>query len=173
MRKEVCIAGFGGQGIVLAGLILGDAAIRDGKYAVQTQSYGPESRGGAARSEVIISNEKIDYPRVIDADILVALSQTAYDKYHKTVKKKNSLIFIDSDLVNAENKSLRAVPFTKIADNLGKKMMANSVMLGYLLGITGIIALKSMEDTIRDNVPGSTIDMNLKAFYEGYKLSNK
>ncbi len=172
MRTEIRIAGFGGQGVILAGLLLGEAAIREGKRAVQTQSYGPESRGGAARTEVVISDQKIDYPKVIEADILVALSQVAYDKYHPFVREKSSII-IDSDLVKAEEDKINSVPFTRIADTMGKKVVANSVMLGYLIAATEVISVSSMETIIRDKVPEHTIDLNLQAFNRGIKFWNE
>jgi len=169
MRTEIRIAGFGGQGIVLAGVLLGEAAILDGKCAVQTQSYGPESRGGAARSEVIISNEIIDYPKAVEADILIILSQPACDKY-LPLMKPDSTIIGDSDLVKTTKNNIFSVPFTKIADDLGKKVVANSVMLGYLNACTKVISSKSLEETITENVPQHTIDLNLKAFNEGIKF---
>ena len=172
MRKEIRIAGFGGQGIVLAGFLLGDAAIRDGKHAVQTQSYGPESRGGAARSEVVISNQTIDYPKVIKADILITLSQVAFNKYSQTVKK-NGVIIVDSALVKSEKENINSVPFTKIADDLGKKIVANVVMLGYLVASTKVISIKSIESIIREEIPEHLIALNLKAFHKGIILWDK
>jgi 2-oxoglutarate ferredoxin oxidoreductase subunit gamma len=172
MRKEIRIAGFGGQGIVLAGRILGEAAINAGFKAVQTQSYGPESRGGAARSEVVISDKKIDYPRVMEADILVALSQPSYDKYHDDVKK-NTMVIVDANLVESHDKKLKKVQFTKIADSLGKKIVANIVMLGYLTAILDVVPKKKMSETIKNNIPKGTEKINLKAFEEGYKLGKK
>jgi 2-oxoglutarate ferredoxin oxidoreductase subunit gamma len=172
VRTEIRIAGFGGQGVVLAGLLLGEAAIRDGSQAVQTQSYGPESRGGAARSEVLISDEKIDYPKVIEADILVALSQEAFDKFRRAVKSDGSVI-IDGDLVNPGENQTMSVPFTKMADDLGRKVVANSIMLGYLVAATGVVSVESMEATIREKVPKKTIDLNLKAFRKGLELSRR
>jgi 2-oxoglutarate ferredoxin oxidoreductase subunit gamma len=169
MRTEIRIAGFGGQGVVLAGQLLGEAAIRDGKRAVQTQSYGPESRGGAARSEIVVSDQEIDYPKVIKADILVALSQTAFDKYRGAVKEGGKII-VDSDLVEFKGEKISAVPFAKTADTIGKRMVANSVMLGYLLASTGVIAMESMEAIIRERVPKHTIELNLEAFQRGIKL---
>jgi len=171
MRTEIRIAGFGGQGVILAGLILGESAILDGKRAVQTQSYGPESRGGAARTEVVISDQNIDYPKVIEADILITLSQVAYDKYHPFVREKNSII-IDSDLVKAEKDKVNSVPFTSIADTIGKKVVANSVMLGYLVAATDVISVNSVETIIRGKVPEHTIDLNLQAFNHGIKFWN-
>jgi 2-oxoglutarate ferredoxin oxidoreductase subunit gamma len=172
MRKEIRIAGFGGQGIVLAGRILGEAAINSGYKAVQTQSYGPESRGGAARSEVVISDGSVDYPRVMDADVLVVLSQPGYDKYSGDIRKK-ALIIVDKDLVETDDKNLIRVPFTKTADSLGRKIVANIVMLGYLIGITDIIPKKKMADTIKENIPKGTEKLNMKAFEKGYSLGKK
>ena len=172
MRTEIRMAGFGGQGVVLAGRLLGEAAIRDGKRAVQTQSYGPESRGGAARSEVVISDEAIDYPKVIQADILVALSQTAFDKFRPAVKD-NGKIIVDSDLVKPDDDRIDAVPFSKTADDLGKRMVANSVMLGYLVASTGVIGTQSMETTVREMVPEHTVEINLEAFRKGIDLARE
>ncbi len=172
MRKEIRIAGFGGQGIVLAGKILGEAAINSGHKAVQTQSYGPESRGGAARSEIVISDGKIDYPRVVDADILVVLSQPGYDKYHDDVKK-STVIIVDTDLVEGAVKNAKQVPFTKTADSLGRKIVANIVMLGYLTSVIDMIPKKKMVETIKNNIPKGTEKINLKAFEKGYNLGKK
>lgn len=169
---EIRIAGFGGQGVVLAGRLLGEAAILAGKRAVQTQSYGPESRGGAARSEVVVSDQDIDYPKVIKADILVALSQMAFDKYRPAVKE-NGKIIVDADLVKTDDAEIFSVPFVKTADSLGKRMVANSVMLGYLVASTGVIAAESMETTIREKVPEHTVELNLEAFRRGIRLSEK
>lgn len=176
MRKEIRIAGFGGQGIVLAGKVLGEAGVNAGNNAVQTQSYGPESRGGAARSEIVISDDTIDYPRVIDADVLVALSQPGFDKYFDETKK-NGFIIIDKDLVDpkerVKDKRIITVPFTKSADNLGKKIVANIVMIGYLTAFLDLMPKKTMLDTIKENIPKGTEKLNAKAFEDGYKLGLK
>ena len=172
MRIEIRVAGFGGQGLVLAGRLLGEAAILDGKRVVQTQSYGPESRGGAARSEVVVADEAIDYPKVIRADILVALSQPAFDKYGSAVKDDGRIV-VDSDLVKSEDKRIRSVPFVRTADSVGKRVVANSVMLGYLVALTGVVARKSMEKIIREYVPKHTIDLNLEAFRRGIELAEE
>ncbi len=176
MRKEIRIAGFGGQGIVLAGKIMGEAGVNAGYNAVQTQSYGPESRGGAARSEVVISDGTIDYPRVIDADVLVALSQPGFDKYYEETKE-NGIIITDSDLVEIKKKTednrIMKVPFTKSADALGRKIVANIVVIGYLTAFLELMPKKTMLDTIKDNIPKGTEKLNIKAFEEGYKLGSK
>ena len=116
MRTEIRIAGFGGQGIILAGLLLGKAAIKDGKYAVQTQSYGPESRGGAARSEVVISDQVIDYPKVVEADILIALSQTAYDKFSNDSEVSLNFILQGSASAGKEIEQAKANKLISIAE---------------------------------------------------------
>jgi len=175
MRKEVRISGFGGQGIVLAGVILGrSAALYDGKNAVQTQSYGPEARGGASKSEVVISEEEIDYPKVIKPDILVCMSQQAFDKYGRDVKDGGTVI-VDRDLVTVPenfyngNIKLYKIPFTDIAyKEIGLKIVANIVMLGALVRITGIVSKESMRKAILDSVPKGTEEKNLMAFEKGY-----
>jgi 2-oxoglutarate ferredoxin oxidoreductase subunit gamma len=169
MRKEIRIAGFGGQGIVLSGFILGQAALLDGNNAIQSQSYGPEARGGSAKSEVIISDEKIDYPRVREADVFVAMSQEAYDKLHVDLKKKG-IVMIDKDLVEAKGKGIKAIPFTATADKLGKKIVANVVMLGALTAMTEVVSKDSITKAIKANVPKKAIDINMKAFETGYEL---
>jgi 2-oxoglutarate ferredoxin oxidoreductase subunit gamma len=167
VRKEIQLAGFGGQGIVLSGLILGEAAILDGLNAVQTQSYGPESRGGAARSDVIISDSSIDYPKVVSPDILVALSQPAYDKYRGEVGKKGMLI-IDSDLVESEESALR-VPFSQLADELGRRIVANVIMLGTLAKVSDCVTRDSLERAVLKNIPKGTEELNLKALDAGFR----
>jgi 2-oxoglutarate ferredoxin oxidoreductase subunit gamma len=167
MKKQIQLAGFGGQGIVLSGVILGEAAIMDGLNAVQTQSYGPESRGGAARSDVIISDASIDYPKVVRPDILVALSQPAYDKYGSGVGKK-ALVIIDSDLVEGDDSTLR-VPFSKLADELGRRIVANVIMLGTLAKATNCVTRDSLERAVLRNIPKGTEELNLKALAAGFR----
>jgi 2-oxoglutarate ferredoxin oxidoreductase subunit gamma len=108
----------------------------------------------------------------MEADILVALNQTAFNKYRPAVKKEGRII-VDADLVKAESDDIRAVPFTRTADELGKRMVANSVMLGYLVASTGVMAPESMEATIRDRVPQHTIDVNVEAFKKGMELARQ
>jgi 2-oxoglutarate ferredoxin oxidoreductase subunit gamma len=167
VRTEIQIAGFGGQGIVLSGYILGEAAIIDGKNAVQTQSYGPESRGGAARSDVVISEEKIDYPKVLNADIFVAMSQPAFDKYIMSVGN-DSTVILDKDLVNSGEGMHYRIPFTRIADDLGRKIVANSVMLGFVCALTGVVSRSSLLKSLGRNIPKKTEQLNVSAFEEGW-----
>jgi 2-oxoglutarate ferredoxin oxidoreductase subunit gamma len=167
MRKEIRICGFGGQGIVLAGVVLGEAAVRAGHQAVQTQSYGPESRGGAARSEVVISSEPIDYPRVTEADIVVALSQPSYDRYGGDVKE-GGLVVVDGDIVEAEGAV--ALPFQVTAEQVGHKIVANIVMVAYVGEHLDLIGAEDLEGAVLANVPKGTEELNRKAIEAGRAL---
>jgi len=173
MRTEIRLVAFGGQGIILAGVILGEGAINDGKNAVQTQSYGPESRGGAAKAEVIIADEKIDYPMVIEADYLFALSQPGYDKYAAEIKP-GSTIIIDEDLVKASEcpsaGAFYRLPFAKTSDMLGNRIVMNTFMLGSVCSITGVVSKDNLLKAVKAYVPEKYLDLNIKAFDEGYKI---
>jgi 2-oxoglutarate ferredoxin oxidoreductase subunit gamma len=174
VRQEIRLAGFGGQGVILAGYILGKAAaLYDAKEAVLTQSYGPEARGGACAAEVVVSEEPIDHPLFEDADLLVALSLEAFTKYRQSVKPGATLV-LDADLVQAEGLEgkVHRAPFTKIAEGLGNKMAANVVMLGFLCGL-GVVSTEAMEESIRTSVRPRFVDLNLKAFKEGYELARE
>ncbi|MBC8477930.1 2-oxoacid:acceptor oxidoreductase family protein [bacterium] len=172
MRTEIQIAGFGGQGIVLAGVILGEAAILDGQNAVQTQSYGPESRGGAARSDIIISRTEIDYPKVLQADLLVALSQPAFDKYLSGAGE-GTLVIVDRELVPSQEGAHLAISFSVMAENLGRRVVANSVMLGFITAVSGIVSSSAMEQSLSRNVPPKTVELNLRAFAEGWSAGKE
>ncbi|XRO76588.1 2-oxoacid:ferredoxin oxidoreductase subunit gamma [Methanocaldococcus sp. 10A] len=179
MRKEIRLSGFGGQGIILAGVILGRAAaLYDKKEAVQTQSYGPEARGGASKSEVVISDEPIDFPKVIKPDILVCLSQQAYDKYKDDIKE-GGVLLVDEDLVSTEKMpnvdiTMYKIPFTRIAsEEIKLPIVANIVMLGALTKLTNIVSKESMEKAILDSVPKGTEEKNLLAFTKGYEFAEK
>jgi len=172
MRLEVRLAGFGGQGIISAGLMLATAAcIHDNKNAVETRSYGPESRGGACKSEVVISDGEIDFPTVTEPDVLIVMSQEAYNTYVDTVKKGGTLL-LDSDLVPKEKATSHIrvfrVPATKIAEEVGKSLVANVVMLGALTSITNLVSSKSMKKSILSAIPKGTERLNLEAFKRGY-----
>jgi len=167
MRKEIRICGFGGQGIILAGVILGEAATREGHQAVQTQSYGPESRGGAARSEVVISDGPIDYPRVTKADYIVALSKPSYDKYVADASD-DAVVVVDSDFIKEDG--VLGHPFARTAEEVGHKIVTNIVMLGYLGALTGMVSDEVLEETVLLNVPKGTEDLNRKALQAGRAL---
>jgi 2-oxoglutarate ferredoxin oxidoreductase subunit gamma len=174
---EVRFAGFGGQGIIKSGIIVASAAaIQSGKNAVQTQSYGPESRGGACKSEVVISEEEIDFPKVTEPDILVVMSQHAYNEYADSVKPQGVLI-LDPDMIPHEielaNVKVYRIPSTKIADELGKRIVANIVMLGAFAAITEVLSKDALKDSIKANIPKGTEELNLAAFERGYGRGKK
>ena len=172
-RIEVRISGFGGQGVVLAGEILGKAAAYEGKHVVQTQSYGAEARGSTARSEVVISDSKIDFPKVRKCDILVAMSQNAVEAHLKDLKEKGVMI-VDKDKVEhlPETKAkVFKIPATKTAAKLLKsRLYANVIMLGALTRITGIVKEEAVEKAITDSVLETTREANINGFREGLKL---
>ena len=170
-RYEIRIAGFGGQGVVTVGKIVGlAAALYDKKNAVQTQSYGPESRGGACKSEVVLSDEEIHYPKVRTADVLVALSQPALDIYLKDLKA-GGLLIIDPLTVIKEvprtDVKVVKVPTAEIALEAGNKKFQNMVALGALASLTGVISRGAFEKAIKDSVPPKTLAQNLEAFKKG------
>ncbi len=157
-RYEVRLSGSGGQGLILAGIILAEAAgIYDGKYVCQSQSYGPEARGGASKSEVIISDEEIDYPKAIKPDVLLAMNQSSCDLYFFDLKP-NGLLIVDSTFVKqTPTTKVVALPFTSVArKELGKEMVANVVALGSLVFLSGAVSLKSLEAALdgRAQPPG-------------------
>lgn len=173
MRVEIRIGGFGGQGIIRAGLILATAAcVYGNKNAIQTSSYGPESRGGRCKSEVIISDEDIDFPKVEHPDILVVLSQEAYTEYVENLKE-NGVLFVDPNLVPDQKKTLKAtvyqIPATMIAEELGKRIVANVVMIGAFTAITNLIDAEHVKESIKRNVPKTFEELNLTAFEKGYE----
>lgn len=166
---QIRIGGVGGQGIVLAGRLLGQAAaLYDGKEAVCTQSYGPEARGGASRADVIISNKPLDYPYVTKADILAVLFQEAYVRFRDRVAP-GGLMFVDTELVKPDKGEINVsgLPATQIAKDLGSRMVANIVMLGYLIEKTGIVSRESLEHAIRNSMKAQHIDIDLKALDAG------
>ncbi len=170
MRREVRISGFGGQGVVLAGYILGKAAsLFDGKEATLIQSYGPEARGGAASAEVVIADEPIAYPHIEKPDILVVMSEEAYRTYGNSLRPGGRMI-LDQDLVNLEEgvEAVR-VPATRLAESLGRRIVANIVMLGALVAATAVVTQEAMVEAVRTSVPPRTVDLNLEALELGYQ----
>jgi 2-oxoglutarate ferredoxin oxidoreductase subunit gamma len=170
-RYEIRIAGFGGQGVVTVGKIVGvAAALYDQKNAVQTQSYGPESRGGACKSEVVLSDGEIHYPKVRTADVLIALSQPALDIYLKDLKAGGLLIIdpltVIKEIPRTDIRVVR-VPTAEIALRVGNKKFQNMVALGALASLTGVISREALEKAIKDSVPPKTLGQNLEAFKKG------
>jgi len=176
-RYEIRIAGFGGQGVVTIGKIAGvAAALYDKKNAVQTQSYGPESRGGACKVELVLSDGEIHYPKVRSADVLVALSQTAQDIYLKDLRA-GGLLIVDplTVLKDPPRKDIKIVkvPTAEIAVEVGNKKFQNLVALGALCQLTGVISQEALEKSISDNVPPKTLTQNLEAFKKGIEYVRK
>lgn len=169
-RFEIRLAGEGGQGMILAGVILAEAAaIYDNKNVVQTQTYGPEARGGASKAEVIISQDEIDHPEVISADVLVAMSQEACDKYAANLKK-DGLLIVDSDKVKRVPQTTAIkIPITRIAvEATGRAITANVVSLGILVGLTNIVTRSAIEKAIIARAPKGTEELNQKALLRGF-----
>ena len=168
---DIRIAGFGGQGIVMAGYVIGHAGILDGGNALQTQSYGSESRGGACKSDVIVSKGEILELAPSDVDVLVAMSQPALDKYLPNLRAGGTLLY-DSDLVKPGNGGIHAIglPATDIAHkSFGRDVVANVIMLGCLAGLTSVVSRDSLRRAIAESVPPKTVDMNLEALEEGFR----
>jgi 2-oxoglutarate ferredoxin oxidoreductase subunit gamma len=175
MRHEIRVAGFGGQGMMLAGLLIGKAAaLYDGKEAVLSQSYGPEARGGASNADVIIDDDPIDYPLVTRPDHFVAMFQEAYERYRPDLVK-DGILLIESDLVRPlpDEGPYRGIPATRIAEELGRRIVANVVMVGFFSGATGLISPQAGEQAIRNTLRPRLVDLNLKAFNAGYDYATK
>lgn len=177
-RIEILLSGFGGQGIILAGYILGKAAaLYDHKHATMTQNYGPESRGGACSAQVIVADAPVSYPHLTTPHVVVAMSQEAYAKYADELIE-GGLLIIDEDLVrpNGDAQCARpvrvrvaGVPSTRIAEEMGRKMIANIVMLGCLAALDATVSADALRQAVRESVPKGTEDLNLRAFERGYE----
>lgn len=174
-RTEIRLAGEGGQGMILAGIILAEAAaIYDGKQAVQTQSYGPEARGGASKSEVVISDGEIDHPEVLAADAVVTLSQEACSKYAASVRPGGLLIVDEEKAAHIPVAGAIKLPITRLAfENTGKTITANSVALGVLVGLTGVVSRQALEKAVAARVPKGTEEMNRRAIAVGFAMAKQ
>jgi 2-oxoglutarate ferredoxin oxidoreductase subunit gamma len=170
-RQEVALGGFGGQGIVLAGYIVGQAvSIYDKKNAVLIQDYGPEARGGACRAQVVIEDKAISYPFMENPSVLAVMSQEAFTKYVPSLRKGAPLL-IDSTLVKVDKPDdfkVYSIPATAIAQDLGRTAVANIVMLGFLTAITRIASVEAMKKAVVASVPKGTEELNTRAFERGY-----
>lgn len=203
-RLEVKLAGFGGQGIILAGHIVGQAAVLfDQKNAVLTQSYGPESRGGACSAALVISEEEILYPLVIKPQVMVVMSQEAHDRYASELAE-GGMLLVDADLVPnlsppvsnstgsgddslslglpsqepeearpSKKRRIFSIPASRLADELGRRIVANIVMLGSFTALTGAISVEAMKRSVLSRVPKGTEDLNLQAFERGYEYGKR
>ena len=170
---EIRIAGFGGQGVILSAVVLGKAcSIHEGKFATMTQNFGPEARGGACSAQLILSDQPVLYPYVAQPDVLVVMSQEAYTKFRPELKEGGTLL-IERDLVRVTDVSKMAkvysVPATRIAEELGKRMVLNIVMVGFFAAVTRLLEADAVRKAVADSVPASFRELNLKAFDKGYE----
>jgi 2-oxoglutarate ferredoxin oxidoreductase subunit gamma len=170
---EIKFGGFGGQGVILAGIIIGRAAsIYDNKFATLTQSFGPEARGSACSAQVIVSDTKILYPYVTKPEILLAMSQEACNKFLPETTD-DATVIIEEDLVKPKGikpgMKIYGIPATRLAEELGRKMILNIVMVGFFTAVTKLVNYEAVKEAVKASVPSGTEDMNLKAYERGYK----
>jgi len=176
MRKEILLAGFGGQGVISTGVLIALAAGRfEGKEVAQTQSYGPEARGGACKAEVIISDSEIDYIKTIKPDIMVVMSQPALEKYIANVDSEQCILIIDDTLVERvpeEFKKIYRIPATRIAEeNIGLRVVANVIMFGAFARISGLISSEVCLKALEAYMPSKVLKKNYEAFNDGYNYT--
>ena len=175
---EIRIAGFGGQGVILAATVIGKAAcIYENGYATMTQAFGPEARGGAASAQLVLSDEPVLYPYVHAPNVLVVMAQEAYTKFAPEIRADGILI-IETDLVrvtSAVKQGVRiyGVPATRLAEQLGKKMVLNIVLTGFFTAVTGLLSADSVKSAILDSVPAHSKELNIKAFESGFEYGQK
>lgn len=170
-RYEIRLGGSGGQGIILAAIVLAEAVgVYHGKHVCQSQSYGPEARGGYSKADVVISDHPIDYPKAMNPDLFLAMNQTSCDNYFLDLKPEGLLI-VDSTLVHQVPTSRAvSIPFTEIArKKWGKEMVANMVALGALVHISKVVPVKKLQQALAARMPPGTVEINVKALQEGIK----
>lgn len=171
---DIRFSGFGGQGIIKAGYLIGKAAsLFDGKHATLNQSFGPEARGGACSAQVVILETPVLYPYIVEPDILVSMSQEAYEKFSRNLQKKTTLL-TDSDLVKPEKVprgvDLYSIPATRIAEEMGNRIFANVVMVGFFTSITGAVTPDAVRKALPGSVPKAFVDKNIEAFERGFNF---
>jgi len=170
---EIRIAGFGGQGVILSAVVLGKAAsINENGFATMTQNFGPEARGGACSAQLVVSDSPVLYPYVTQPDIMVIMSQEAYNRFAQELKPGGILI-IEEDLVRVSNinrdKQVYAIPATRFAEELGKRMVLNSVMVGFFTAVTKLLTADAVRKAVADSVPPAFRELNLRAFEKGFE----
>jgi len=174
---EIKIGGLGGQGVILGGIIIGKAAaLYDGKHSCLTQLFGPEARGSACSAQVVVDQDPILYPYVSAPHLMVAMSQDAFRKFAPELRPDGTLL-IEEELVKPEGLpptvKVYAIPATRIAEELGRKMVLNIVMVGFFAAITGVVSEKAAREAVADSVPPNTVDLNMKAFERGFEYGKK
>jgi len=174
---DIRFSGFGGQGIIKSGILIGKAvSLYDDKFATLTQSFGPEARGGACSAQVVIDDDPVLYPYIVTPDILVAMSQEAYEKFISE-PIKGSIILTDSDLVKPKtvrkDVKLFSIPATRIAEGMGNRIFANVVMVGFFAAITNVVSLEAMKKALDGSVPDRFLHTNIGALEKGYERGKK
>lgn len=174
---EVQIAGFGGQGVILSAIVIGKAAaVNEGAFATMTQAFGPEARGGACSAQVVLSDAPVLYPYVIRPDVLVVMSQEAYAKFAPKVKD-DGMLLVEENLVAVSDisagRKIYSCPATLIAEELGKRMVLNIVMVGFFASITKLVSRDALRKAVADSVPAAFQELNLKAFDRGYEYGQE
>lgn len=178
-KTQIRVGGLGGQGVILCASIIGKAAsIFEGKHSTLIQAFGPEARGSACSAQVTVSAEVIGYPYVKQADILVLMSQDAFNQFAPTLRPGGMILF-EEELVDPSKVSLPegtktfAIPATRFAEELGRRLVLNIVMVGFFAGVTGLLSFEAVEKAVRDSVPKGTEDLNLKALRKGYEFGRQ
>jgi len=171
--SEIRIAGFGGQGVILSAVVLGKAAsIYENGFATMTQNFGPEARGGACSAQLVVSDAPVLYPYVTQPDIMVIMSQEAYNRFAHELRPGGTLI-IEEDLVRVSHlnldKKVFSIPATRFAEELGKRMVLNSVMVGFFTAVTKLLGAEAVRNAVADSVPVNFRELNLTAFEKGYQ----
>ena len=174
---DIRFSGFGGQGIIKSGMLIGKAAsLFDNKFATLTQSFGPEARGGACSAQVVIDSNAVLYPYIVTPEILVAMSQEAYEKFIGD-PQKGSIVLTDTDLVKPKTKrkdvKLFSIPATRIAEEMGNRIFANVVMVGFFTAITSVVSIDAMKKALPGSVPERFIDKNIEALERGYNYGKE
>jgi len=177
-RTEIKIGGFGGQGVILSGYIIGRAAaIYDNKHATMIQAFGPEARGSACSAQVTLDDHTIGYPYVKHPDVLMIMSPDAYTQFIGQLKPGGTLLY-ESDLIKLDDRlpeGVRAfgVPATRLAEELGRRLVLNIVMVGFFAGVTGLLSPEAVEKAVKESVPRGTEDLNLRALHKGLEYGQK
>ncbi|MCP4548175.1 MAG: pyruvate ferredoxin oxidoreductase [bacterium] len=175
-RTEIRITGYGGQGVILTGYIFGRAAaIHADLHSTMTQSFGPEARGSACSSALVVDDGIIAYPYLNDTDVLIALSREGYEKYKVELKTGGTLIY-DSDMVQPQDTGdvrMYGVPAARIAEELGNRIVQNIVVVGFTTAVTDLVDVEAVKKSVKGSVPSALVDMNLEAFRKGYEFYQK
>ena len=176
-RNEIRICGFGGQGVIKMAQVIGEAtAIHEGKHSTLNQSFGPEARGGSCSATLVLDEKRVDYPYISNPQIMIAMSQEAYNQYVNEVTD-DGIIIIEEELVKPgelkSSQKLFSIPATRFAEEIGQKIVLNIIMIGFIAAVTNVVSVESMRKSVESNVPASFLEMNMQAFEKGYQYGLK